>query len=145
MGFYLLLQLVFLGAYLSLAAALWGKLPATIAVHFKSSGTPDIFLDKLWGVLGLPALVWLLPFVLTLLAKNSEFSLRMRIYPGKIKAWAELMTLMIAGVIVVMSTAVLYNARLTSGKAVSYAGVLLIAAVLMGIYRLITGGVDGRV
>ncbi|WP_240913596.1 hypothetical protein [Thermococcus sp. JdF3] len=69
----------------------------------------------------------------------------MRIYPGKIKAWAELMTLMSAGVIVVMSTAVLYNAGRTSGKAVSYAGVLLIAAVLIGIYRLITGGVDGRV
>ncbi|WP_167894451.1 DUF1648 domain-containing protein [Thermococcus sp. M36] len=139
------MQLVFIGAYLFLVAALWNNLPETIAVHFKSSGTPDTFSDKLWGVVGLPTLVWLLPFVLTLLAKNSEFSLRMRIYPGKIKAWTELMTLMSAGIIVVMSTAVLYNAGFTSGKAVSYAGVLLIAAVLVGIYRLITGGVNGRV
>ncbi|NJE00739.1 DUF1648 domain-containing protein [Thermococcus sp. JdF3] len=69
-GFYLLLQLVFFGAYLFLAATLLDKLPDTIAVHFESSGTPDIFSDRLWGMLELPALVWLLPFALTLLAKK---------------------------------------------------------------------------
>jgi len=143
LGFYLLLQLAFLGAYLLLAATLWNKLPETIAVHFKSSGRPDIFSDKLWGVVGLPALVWLLFFVLTLLAKNSEFSIRMHIYPGKIKAWAGLMTLMSAGIIIVVSTSVLYNAGFTSGEAVGYAGLLLITMVLVGIYRLIMGGTDG--
>ncbi|WP_135365232.1 DUF1648 domain-containing protein [Halosimplex halophilum] len=51
------LSLALVAATLVAGLALWGRLPAEMAVHFSASGEPDNFASKPVAVLSLPALM----------------------------------------------------------------------------------------
>jgi uncharacterized membrane protein len=51
------LSLALIAATLLAGLALWGRLPAELAIHFSASGEPDSFVSKPVAVLSLPALM----------------------------------------------------------------------------------------
>ncbi|WP_297467327.1 DUF1648 domain-containing protein [Thermococcus sp.] len=133
---YLFLQLTFLGVYLLIVALNWDKLPEIIAVHFNASGTPNGFMSRTWGALGVPVLTWGLFFLLTVLGRNPGFSAgRERFSP---LGWFEFNTLMSFGTVLVFSAVVLYNAGKLPLKTVSYSIWLLLALAFLGTYRIFT-------
>ena len=133
---YLILQLAFLGVYLLIVALSWSKLPGIIAVHFDASGTPNGFMSRAWGAVGMPVLTWGLFLFLTVLGRNPGFSAgRERFSP---MGWLEFNTLMSFGTVLVFSSVVLYNAGELPSKTVSYSIWLFLALPFLGTYRLFT-------
>ena len=134
---YLLVQLAFLGLYLLFVALNWNSLPEPMAVHFDASGTPNGFMSRAWGAVGVPVMVWAMFLGLTLLGRDPGFFARMRGFsPTGWRAWAEFNTLMSLGVIAVSSVMILYNLKAIPGEWVSYSAWMFLALGFFGIYRL---------
>ncbi len=133
---YLFLQLAFMSVYLLIVALNWDKLPEIIAVHFNAFRTPNGFMSRTWGALGMPILTWGLFFLMTVLGRNPGFSAgRKRFSP---LGWFEFNTLMSFGTVLMFSAIVLYNAGELSSRAVSYSVWLFLALAFIGTYRLLT-------
>ncbi|WP_461865272.1 SdpI family protein [Thermococcus sp.] len=137
---YLIIQFVALLFYILFVALYWNDLPSVMATHFDASGNPNGYSPKLSGTLLFPIMIWGLFFTLTLVAKDPGFFIKRRFYPASWKAWSEFMTLMNLGLIFVYFLTVLYNLRIVSGSAISYAGLSFLIIVFLGIYRLLTAG-----
>ena len=134
---YLLVQLAFLGLYLLFVALNWNSLPEPMAVHFDASGTPNGFMSRAWGAVGVPVMVWAMFLGLTLLGRDPGFFARMRGFsPTGWRAWAEFNTLMSLGLIVVSSMMILYNLKAIPREWVSYSAWMFLALGFFGIYRL---------
>ncbi|AJC72064.1 membrane protein [Thermococcus guaymasensis DSM 11113] len=142
---YLLTQLGFLAFYLLLVALLWDRLPERIATHFNASGEPDDYSSRLWGAIGVPVLVWLLPLVLTLPAKEPGFFARANFYPRSLRMWCLFTTVLSGGMVLVITIALLYNAGFVSSSAISYGAYLFLGTLVFATYRLLTVGKDERV
>lgn len=142
---YLLIQLGFLAFYLLLVALLWDRLPERIATHFNASSEPDGYSGRLWGVLGVPVLAWLLPLVLTLPAKEPAFFARANFYPRNLGAWCLFTTVLSCGLVSVFTLTLLYNVGIVPSNVISYGVYLFLALLVFAIYRLLTVGRDERV
>jgi uncharacterized membrane protein len=113
---YLTAQIVGLVAYFVLAALLWNKLPGRIAIHFNASGEPDSFASKTLGVLLFPLAVYPIFLVMTYFLKEPAFAPFLRFSRRGWKAFAEFMTVMALGLVLIDILVLLYNAGyITSG------------------------------
>ncbi|WP_415379685.1 DUF1648 domain-containing protein [Halosimplex sp. TS25] len=63
------LSLAIGAATLAAGLAVWGRLPAEMAVHFSASGRPDNFVPKSVAIAALPALTVALPLFLDAVAR----------------------------------------------------------------------------
>ena len=142
---YILLQLGFLAFYLLLVALLWNRLPERVATHFNASGEPDDYSSRFWGVIGVPVLVWLLPLVLTIPAREPAFFARANFYPRSLGVWCLFTTVLSGGIVLIITLALLYNAGLVSGNAITYGAYLFLGVLIFAVYRLLTVGKDERV
>ncbi len=142
---YVLLQLAFLAGYLLLTALLWDRLPERIATHFNASGRPNGFSERVWGALWTPLLVWLLPFALTLPARDPGFFAKVAFYPGSVRAWCGFTTVLSGGVMLLFSLIVLYNADIVSSGVINYGVFIFLGALLLSFYRLLRVGKNGGV
>jgi len=142
---YILIQLGFLTIYLLLVALLWERLPERVATHFNASGEPDSYSSRFWGVIGVPVLAWLLPLVLTLPAREPAFFARANFYPRSLRAWCLFTTVLSGGIVLVVTLALLYNAGLVSGNAITYGAYLFLGVLIFAVYRLLTVGKGERV
>ncbi|WP_456423712.1 DUF1648 domain-containing protein [Thermococcus sp.] len=139
---YILLQLAFLTFYLLLVVILWEGLPERVATHFSTSG-PDSYGSKFWGVLGVPVLAWFLPFLLTLPAKDPGFFARANFYPKSLRGWCLFTTLLSLGLVLVFTSALLYNAGMISVKAINYSAYTTLGMVAVGTYFLLRDAYGG--
>ena len=133
---YVLLQLGFMVFYLLLVALFWEGLPERVATHFTANG-PDSYGGKFWGVLGVPVLAWLLPFFLTLPAKDPGFFARANFYPKSLRGWCLFTTLLNLGLTLVFTSALLYNAGMVPVRAINYSAYVTLGMVVLGIYFLL--------
>ncbi len=139
---YLLLQLGFMAFYLLLVALFWDKLPERVATHFTTGG-PDSYGSKFWGVLGVPVLAWLLPFLLTIPAKDPGFFAKANFYPKSLRGWCAFTTLLSLGLVLVFTSALFYNAGMASVKAINYSAYTTLGMVAVGIYFLLRDAYGG--
>ncbi|MEO2151753.1 MAG: DUF1648 domain-containing protein [Thermococcus sp.] len=142
---YILLQLGFLAFYLLLVALLWGRLPERVATHFNARGEPDSYSSRFWGIIGVPILAWLLPLVLTIPAREPGFFARVAFYPRSLRAWCLFTTLLSGGMVFVFTLALLYNAGLLPGNAITYGAYLFLGVLIFAVYRLLTVRKDERI
>ncbi|ASI99244.1 DUF1648 domain-containing protein [Thermococcus celer] len=133
---YLITQLAFLGLYFLLVVILWGEIPGRVATHFSTSG-PDSYGGKLWGIVEVPILVWLIPFVLTFPAKDPGFFARAKFYPTSPGSWCLFTTLVSFGLTVVFISSLVYNAGMAPATIMNYATYAIIGIVILGLYLLL--------
>lgn len=135
---YLITQLAFLGLYFLLVIILWEGIPERVATHFSTSG-PDRYGSKLWGIVEVPILVWLIPFLLTFLAKDPGFFARAKFYPTSPRGWCLFTTLLSFGMLVVFISSLIYNAGMVPAAIMNYAAYAVIGIVILGVYFLLRG------
>ncbi|WP_457741487.1 DUF1648 domain-containing protein [Thermococcus sp.] len=133
---YLVIQLLLLLVYLSFVAVLWGNLSERVAVHFNASGEPNGYMDKFWGLVGVPVLIWLIPFSLTLLGKDRMLLARMSAGINQ-RGWFEFNTLMGVGIVAMSFTVLLYNLGKIQSNAITLATFGFLALMAFGTYRLL--------
>ncbi len=139
---YILLQLGFMAFYILFVALFWDKLPERVATHFTTGG-PDSYGSKFWGVIGVPVLAWLLPLLLTLPAKDPGFFAKANFYPKSLRGWCLFNTLLSLGLVLVFTSALLYNAGMASVKAINYSAYITLGMVAVGIYFLLRDAYGG--
>ena len=143
-GLYLLLQLAFLSFYLLLVALFWNRLPGRVAIHFSTSGQPNGYADRFWGLVGIPVLVWLIPFGLTLFAKDPGFFARVSTYPPSRRSWCEFNVIMSGILVLMFLTVLLYNVGAISANVINYAIVGFFVLIGLATYRLFVVRIDER-
>ncbi len=141
---YIVAQLVALAVYLLLVALLWNHLPHTMATHFGTNGKPNGYSGKLSGALVWPIVVWVIPFTLTVIAREPAFFARVALYPANYRVWGEFTTVMSWGLILISSMVLLYNVKIVSSTAITCSTIAFLAAVGLVTYRLIAAGIRGR-
>ncbi|AMQ18489.1 SdpI family protein [Thermococcus peptonophilus] len=117
---YLIAQLLGLAAYFVLAVLLWDKLPVRVAIHFNASGEPDSFAPKTVGTLLFPLVVYPLFLTMTYFLKEPAFAPLLRFSRKGWRAFAEFMTVMALGIVVIDSLMLLYNVGYVPSSWIGY-------------------------
>jgi uncharacterized membrane protein len=117
---YLMAQILGLVAYFVLVVFIWDKLPESVAIHFNASGEPDSFASKVVGVLLFPLVTYPPFLVMTYLLKEPAFAPLLRFSRRGWGAFAEFLTVMVLGLILIDSLVLLYNAGYIPSSWIGY-------------------------
>ncbi|NJE45843.1 DUF1648 domain-containing protein [Thermococcus sp. GR7] len=135
---YIIVQLSAVVFYLVLTILLWDKLPEKVAIHFNASGEPDNFASKEVGAIILPLIAQVLPIMMTLLLREPGFAPQLKFSEKGWMVFAELMTLVGAGIAAIASMALLYNAGLIPSNWITYGAFVFLTVTFVGIYRTLS-------
>jgi len=115
-----------------------------VAIHFSTSGRPNGYADRFWGLVGIPALIWLIPFGLTLFARDPDFLARVSNRPPGRRSWCEFNVITSGALMLMFLTVLLYNVGVISAKAINYAIVGFFVLIGLATYRLFVVRTDER-
>ncbi|ACJ17421.1 hypothetical membrane protein, conserved [Thermococcus onnurineus NA1] len=135
---YIIVQLSAVVFYLVLTILLWDKLPEKVAIHFNASGEPDNFASKDVGAIILPLIAQVLPITMTLLLREPGFAPQLKFSEKGWMVFAELMTLVGAGIAAIASMALLYNAGLIPSNWITYGAFVFLTVTFVGISRTLS-------
>jgi uncharacterized membrane protein len=134
---YLTAQLLGLVAYFVLMVLLWNRLPERVAIHFNASGEPDSFASKTVGAVIFPLAVQPLFIGMTYLLREPGFAPQLKFSRRGWKAFAELMTVMALGLILLDALLLLYNAGYAPSDWIGYSVWAFLAVTFGMIFRLL--------
>ena len=111
---YLTVQLVLIAAYLTITILCWNRIPSVVAIHFNIYGIPDNFADKITGTIIMPIAVMCIIPIITFFVSKEPMILRFPIDEKGQRQMLTFLTFIQAFIFSVLTTVLLYNAKIVS-------------------------------